>query len=297
MPGGDRLAPVVPARARDGEAPARLAFDAGPDARPGRRGHARAASAHAATAGPVGRRVHRRAADPVLDWPGRLRLADRVELPVVGRLHGARARHLRGAPERAAGRGQRGARDRRARRAARRTTMRWSWDAAASAGGCMHGRAAAGSGARRWPGDESGRRSRPARSRPCASASRASPTSSPSSSEKSGSWPTRHGRSAVGVRRISATTLGVERPRQPRRPRRPARRALARRAPRSGSRGPRRGDEQVRRLVEAREQPPSRSAWRRPFSDSGRRSSSPDQRSGSPAWAWRSRWRAIMRAR
>ena len=66
-------------------------------------------------------------ADPVLTWPGRAAAHHRVELPVVGRVHGARARDLRRAPERAARRGQR-APEVVEPGAPLTHTMRWTWE-------------------------------------------------------------------------------------------------------------------------------------------------------------------------
>ena len=93
----DRLAPLVPAdpRARRPAGGRRLRRRR--DARPGRRGPAHGRAGRAA-AGPVGRRVHRRPPRPGADVAGHAATHAVVDLPVVGRVHGARRTRCASSP-------------------------------------------------------------------------------------------------------------------------------------------------------------------------------------------------------
>ena len=237
-------------------------------------------------------------ADPVLTWPGRA--APRASRRAARGGSCTRSPSTRSASSRRAGRPTPSTGRPRSSSPARPWRTRCAGPGSASAsrgtGGQQVRRQQVAQLSRR-PRRRPVRRRRPARSRPCASGSRARPTSSPSSSEKSGSWPTRHGRSAL-VRASGGSR------RRPRRRAAPASRSsTTTRTPSASATisavwlARSRGDVMNRSGASSRcaSSRPRRSAWRMPFSDSGRSSSSPDQRVASPAWAWRRRWRAIIR--
>ncbi len=283
----------------DGDEPVRLRLRGRVDARPRPRGHPDR-RADRAVAGPLGRRVHRPRVG-ARARPGRAACGCRSRRPARGgsstrspitpsassRSRGRPTPSTRGpspstrAPRwsrRCTGTGPARRPSRRSRpkpRLPRRDDLRRQEHAGSSRG------------LRR-----SHRGSRRGRTRPCASGPTDTPVSSPEQvrevrvvAHEAGSL-----RVAVAPPAISATIVRVQRSREPVVGHHAHAQAPRPRARPSGRPG------RAARSRTGRAPPSSRPAWSRaarpaacPSSDSGRRSSSPVQRSGSPACAWRSR--------
>ena len=295
-----RLAPVVPALAGGGDGAGPAVVRARLDAAPRRRTGCRPGERVAPPAGPWDDAFTDLAADPVLEWPGQLRLDGLVDAAPGGsstrcprrRCAWSRSRArrtpLNGSPEVVRAGGAADPRDALAVDPPGLSSARRRCDPGISSGGSSTRIDAAPGPHRALEVDPRERRLAHRDDGHADELARAP-------REKSGSWPTRHGRSA-----------GRRPPRSPRPRPRPARHAsrgsTTTCAPSAVGHDPRRlvgphlgrRDEQVRRRRRCPRAPAQPLGLPAALLGQGPEASSPVNFSGSPACAWRSRYRVVI---